>query len=64
MGEALTIAHRALQEASDMEMVEAMAYILGFFTIWGAVVGLTWAVDNWVIKPILGRTLINPEFWK
>jgi len=55
---------RAIHEVSDMEMLEAIAYIIGFFTIWGVVVGITWSIDNWVIKPILGRTLIDPEFWK
>jgi hypothetical protein len=64
MGEAPTIAQRDAQEVSAMEMLEAIVYVIGFFTIWGAVVGMTWAVDNWVIKPILGRTLIDPEFWK
>jgi hypothetical protein len=63
MGEALKIARRDAQEVSAMEMLEAIVYIIGFFTIWGAVVGMTWAIDNWVIRPILGRTLIDPEFW-
>ena len=64
MGEALKIAQRDAQEVSAMEMVEAMAYILGFFTIWGAVVGLTWAVDTWVIARLRGKPFINPEFWR
>ena len=64
MAEAFTIAHRALQEVSAMNLIESLAYVIGFFLIWGATVGLVWSVDNWVIKPILGRTLIDPEFWK
>jgi len=47
-----------------MELLEAIVYVLGFFIIWGVVVGLTWAIDNWVIYPILGRTLIKKEFWQ
>jgi hypothetical protein len=47
-----------------MEVIEAFIYVIGFFTIWGSVVGLTWAIDNWVVKRIIGRTLIKPEFWQ
>jgi hypothetical protein len=38
--------------------------VIGFFTIWGWVVAMTWAIDNWVIKRIIGRTLIKQEFWQ
>lgn len=47
-----------------MDMIEAIVYVLGFFVIWGMTVGLVWAIDNWVIAPIFGRTLIPQEFWK
>jgi len=47
-----------------MELLEAIAYVLGFFTIWGTVVGLTWAVDNWIVAPLRGKPFIDREFWQ
>ena len=47
-----------------MEVIEAFVYVIGFFTIWGAVVGLTWAVDNWIVAPIRGKPFIDKEFWQ
>lgn len=47
-----------------MELLEALAYVIGFFLIWGFVVGMVWTVDNLVIKRIIGRTLIKQEFWQ
>ena len=64
MAEAFTIAYRALQEVSAMNLIESLAYVIGFFLIWGASVGIVWSVDHWIIKPILGRTLIREEFWR
>jgi len=47
-----------------MEMLEALAYVLGFFALWGIVVGLTWSIDNWIVAPLRGKPFINEDFWK
>ena len=47
-----------------MGFLEATAIVLGFFTLWGLLCGLVWLVDNVIVKAILGRTYINPEYWR
>ena len=47
-----------------MNLIESLAYVIGFFLIWGASMGIVWSVDHWIIKPILGRRLIREEFWQ
>ena len=47
-----------------MDFLEAMFYVIGFFVIWGTVVGFVWAVDNWIVAPLRGRPFINREFWQ
>jgi len=47
-----------------MDMIEALAYVIGFFLIWMSTMGMVWVLDNWVVRPIFGRTIIKPEFWQ
>jgi len=47
-----------------MEFLEAALYVISFLLLWGAMAGLVYLVDNYVVKPIRGTTYINPEYWK
>jgi len=50
-------------EEKVMDLLEALAYVIGFFLIWGCSMGFIWAV-SFVFHKATGKHLVNPEFWQ
>lgn len=47
-----------------MFVTEAIAYVIGFFAIWGSALGAIWAIDNLLIARVFGRTIIDKDYWQ
>ena len=45
-----------------MSLIEALFYVIGFFTIYGTAVVVVWGLDK-VLHRVIGKGLFPKEYW-